>query len=107
IEYLARVPVSRQIEGFECKQLLRRAVEDILPAEITWRRKKPFGAPVEEWLAPLSQRYLENSQLVKQGVLNGEPIRRLMNGSFSGGAVSSKMWTLTALEVWFRVFIQQ
>jgi asparagine synthase (glutamine-hydrolysing) len=107
IEYLARVPVSRQIEGFACKQLLRRSVEGLLPRQIAGRRKKPFGAPVEEWLGPLRRRYLDRSHLVEHGFLEGEPLRRLVSRSLSGGVLSSKIWTLVALEVWFRVFMER
>jgi asparagine synthase (glutamine-hydrolysing) len=107
VEYLARVPVTRQIQGFECKQLLRRAVEDLLPREIAWRRKKPFGAPVEEWLGPLRLRYLRDSRLVEHGFLEREAVRRLVDRSLSGGVLSSKIWALIALEVWFRVFMER
>jgi hypothetical protein len=43
--------------------------------------------------------------LVEEGLLNEEPVRRLINRPQSGGAVSSKIWALTALEIWFRVFM--
>jgi hypothetical protein len=34
-------------------------------------------------------------------------MRQLMSRPQSGGAVSSKIWALAALEIWFRVFILQ
>lgn len=107
IEYMARVPASHQIKGFEGKQLLRHAVKDLLPDEITWRSKKPFGAPVEEWLGPLSREYLRDSRLVAEGILNGPAVQKWAARRVSGGAVSPKVWTLTALEIWFRIFIEQ
>lgn len=107
IEYMARVPVSRQIKGFEGKQLLRHAVKDLLPDAIVWRRKKPFGAPVEEWLGPLCREYLRDSRLVAEGILNGPVVEKWASRPLSGGAVSPKVWTLTALEIWFRIFIDQ
>jgi asparagine synthase (glutamine-hydrolysing) len=107
IEYLARVPMRRQIKGFEGKQLLRHAVKDLLPVEIVWRRKKAFGAPVEEWLVPLSRRYLRDSRLVAEGILRGPAVRQWAEPPLQGGIVSAKVWALIALEIWFRVFIQQ
>jgi asparagine synthase (glutamine-hydrolysing) len=51
IEFAARLPVSYLIRDGWLKWLLRKAMEDLLPTEVVWRRKKMgFPFPIVEWL---------------------------------------------------------
>ena len=50
VELCARIPPSLKLRGLREKYVLRRALEDALPRDILWRRKRPLMAPVEAWL---------------------------------------------------------
>lgn len=51
IEFAARLPISYLIRDGWLKWILRKAMEDLLPSEIVWRRRKMgFPFPITEWL---------------------------------------------------------
>jgi asparagine synthase (glutamine-hydrolysing) len=95
------------------KYILRKAVEDLLPSEIVWRKKAGFGTPVAEWLNNPQMRLitmhcLRDGKLLKE-ICVSERLSKLgkyvMDGKLkSGGAlslnVSGMIWNLVALQVW-------
>ena len=107
VEYLSRVPVSNKIHGNEGKQVLRKVASKYLPEDIVWRRKKPFGSPVNEWLAELVKIYLEDSYLVQDGSLNAEFIRTISTSDYDVHGTQTRLWSVLILEIWYRIFIRQ
>lgn len=95
------------------KYILRKAVEDLLPSEIVWRKKAGFGTPVAEWLNNPQMRMivmhcLRDGKLLKE-ICMPAPLDKLAKyvgeGKLkSGGAlaldVSGMIWNLVALQVW-------
>jgi asparagine synthase (glutamine-hydrolysing) len=95
------------------KYILRKAVEDLLPEEIVWRKKAGFGTPVAEWLNNpqirlITMHCLRDGKLLKE-ICVPERLSKLgkyvMDGKLkSGGAlslnVSGMIWNLVALQVW-------
>ena len=105
VEYLARVPVMNKIHGFEGKQLLRTIASSLLPDEIVHRRKKPFGAPVAEWIDQLSRLYLHNSRLVSDGLIRKDYLSGLISQGMASHGAHTRIWALIILELWYRVYI--
>ena len=50
IEFAASVPSEMKMKGFRGKWLLRKALGDLLPRDILYRRKRGFGIPHARWL---------------------------------------------------------
>ena len=50
IELMARVPAEYKTAGWTKKWLLKRALKDLLPEEILYRRKLGFSVPLGVWL---------------------------------------------------------
>lgn len=50
VELAASIPVGHKLHGRTGKVVLKRALQDALPAETLARRKKGFGTPVGPWL---------------------------------------------------------
>jgi asparagine synthase (glutamine-hydrolysing) len=108
VEFMSRVPPAAKMHGWTGKMLLRRAVADLLPPENARRRKKPFGAPVGEWLAAAVPVYLSDSRLVADGVLAQPGIQEVIDCRFTDPRrYDEQAWALVMLEVWYRVFIRQ
>ncbi len=107
IEYLSRVPVGNKIHGHEGKQVLRKVAGKFLPEDIVWRRKKPFGSPVQEWLAALVKIYLHDSVLVQDGILNQEALQALSGSAYEVHGNQTRLWSILILEIWYRIFIRQ
>ncbi|HMJ01857.1 MAG TPA: asparagine synthase (glutamine-hydrolyzing) [Conexibacter sp.] len=70
------------------KYVLRRAVRDLLPAEILNRPKQGFGTPMAEWLrgdfGVRAEATVARSSLVERGAISVEPIQRLFAAHRSG-----------------------
>ena len=50
VEFAAQVPDSLKIRGGVGKYILKKAVEDLLPSEIIYRKKMGFPTPLSQWL---------------------------------------------------------
>src|SRR5262249_54185357 len=50
VEFAAGVPRHMKIRNGEAKYILKKAVEDILPRDIIYRRKMGFPPPLRQWL---------------------------------------------------------
>jgi asparagine synthase (glutamine-hydrolysing) len=94
------------------KYILRKAVEDLLPPEIVWRKKAGFGTPVADWLnAPrmklLTMHCLRDGKLLKE-ICNTKSLNKLAKyvseGNLKTGtlslSVAGMIWNLVALQVW-------
>ncbi|HYK59456.1 MAG TPA: asparagine synthase-related protein [Bryobacteraceae bacterium] len=50
MEFAAQVPDELKIRGRQAKYILKKAVADLLPADIIYRRKTGFPTPIRQWL---------------------------------------------------------
>jgi asparagine synthase (glutamine-hydrolysing) len=106
VELAMAVPTSEKIRDGVGKHILKRAVSDLLPADVVWRPKQGFGAPVSSWFrGPLGEqleRQLMGSPLGELGWFRSERIRRLLDLHRSGRADRSfQLWNLLNLSTWF------
>lgn len=99
------------------KYILRKAVEDLLPKEIVWRKKQGFGTPVGEWLSnskfkDMVYDRIRHGELLKE-ICKKESLNKVCSHYKSGGYKSSGaaalgfstiVWQLFALQIWHDVF---
>lgn len=110
VEFAAALPENFKLRGRKSKYLLKRALKDLLPAEILDRRKMGFGVPVGYWLRAQMQPFLRETLLSEKSLgrnlFNPASVRRLVDEHTSGAADHANMlWTLLMLELWFERFI--
>jgi len=112
VEYTARIPAKHAIHGLAGKQVLKEAVEDLLPHDIIYRKKMGFPTPWAYWLAGPQVNDLEKILLSP---------RTLERGFFRPAAVKkmfaehranrrdhgNRIWRLLNLETWLRVCIDR
>jgi asparagine synthase (glutamine-hydrolysing) len=105
-EYVATLPDSFKRSGRHGKVILKKAVEDLLPAAILERRKHGFGVPLGAWfrgeLRPLVEdTLLDGSRLGRR--LDPAVIRRIFDDHVTRrGDRGHQLWTLLTLELWMR-----
>ena len=110
VEYALGVPRSLKVEGASGKHILKRALEDILPRDLLYTRKRGFGAPVREWfrsaLGELFDSHVLNSTLRKRDLLNYDFVSRMLiqhrNQSKDWGF---HLWALLNLSLWYERWI--
>ncbi|MBC7930882.1 MAG: asparagine synthase (glutamine-hydrolyzing), partial [Rubrivivax sp.] len=59
VEHAMGVPRELKVEGRSGKHILKRALEDVLPRDVLYKRKRGFGAPVTQWFRGEAGRTLE------------------------------------------------
>jgi asparagine synthase (glutamine-hydrolysing) len=106
VELAMAVPRGEKIRDGVGKHVLKRAVEDLLPADLVWRPKQGFGTPVSGWFrGPLGdrlERQLAGSTIHELGWLDRKAVASLLELHRSGRADRSfQLWNLLNLTAWF------
>jgi asparagine synthase (glutamine-hydrolysing) len=105
IEFAFSLHGQLKMPGYRPKQLLRQAMADILPPEITRMRKKGFNAPLPRWLKqvfrPLVGEYLSKEMLQRQGYFRFDQVDKIVKRHMSGAAEHSReIWILLMFSMW-------
>ncbi len=110
IEYAARIPASLKMRGAETKYIFKRAVEDLVPAEILDRPKQGFGVPLQQWinrqLRGRIRETLSEGRTRERGVIEPGYVHLLLDEHERGRRDhSTQLWALFMLELWQRTFM--
>ena len=109
-EFAARLPTSLKIRGRNLRYIQRKLAARYLPPQILARPKQGFSSALPYILRNeyrmLYQRYLSDSELVRLGILEREPIEELLREHQSGRADhGNRLWLLINAELWYRMMI--
>jgi asparagine synthase (glutamine-hydrolysing) len=107
------IPPNLKLKGFlrpTTKHILRRAMRDLLPAEVLRQPKAGFAAPVDYWLAhdlkEMVDDLLSETNIGKRGLFRPESVRRFVHEHRSGAEDwSMQIWQFLTLENWMRIFL--
>ncbi len=112
VEFAAGIPARYNVRGMAGKRILKKAVGDLLPDSIIYRRKVGFPTPLRAWLRGpdldqvesliLSPRSLDR-RLFEESALRQifADHRRLRRDN------TDRIWRLLNLETWCRIFIDE
>ena len=94
----------------ETKHILKRAVKDLVPAEILDRPKQGFGVPIQEWInQQLRSRIrdtLSDARTRQRGYVDSRYVDVLLDEHERGRRDHSMaLWSLVMLELWHRQFL--
>ena len=106
IEYAMGLPRDLKVKGTTGKHILKRALESVLPADVLYKPKRGFGAPINEWF-----RGPEGESLVKQLMNSSIRERNFFDYSFIQHLAdeharekrdwSANLWCLLNLSLWY------
>ncbi len=101
-----------KIRNGQGKWLVRQMAQDLLPPQVTARRKWGFKVPVGDWfrgpLKPALECVLLSQEANQRGYFHTNEIRRLITEHVQGGANHSKqLWYLFQLELWHLMFVDE
>jgi asparagine synthase (glutamine-hydrolysing) len=110
VEYAMRLPVDLKIKGANGKYILKRALEKVLPADLLYRPKRGFGAPVREWFrGPGGEELggmIMNSSMRSRNLFDYTFIARLLAEHRQGKHDwSFHLWALLNLSLWYERWI--
>jgi len=111
VEFTASIPAKYSTSGLGGKCILKAAVADLLPKDITHRKKMGFPTPWAYWLAGPQledlERMLGEPRTVARKLFRPEAIKRLFAEHRSGTRDhGNRIWRLLNLELWLRVCIE-
>jgi len=107
------IPPDLKLKGFfqpTTKHIFRKAMQDVLPAEVLRQPKAGFAAPVDYWLAndlrEMVDDLLSDTNIRNRGLFRPEAVRRFVD-EHCGGAEdwSMQIWQFLTLENWMRIFL--
>jgi asparagine synthase (glutamine-hydrolysing) len=107
------IPPALKLNGFfrqSTKHIFRRAMRNVLPAEVLHQPKAGFAAPVDYWLAndlrEMVDDLLSETNIRKRGLFRPEAVRRFVDEHRSGAEDwSMQIWQFLTLENWMRIFL--
>jgi asparagine synthase (glutamine-hydrolysing) len=110
IEFVARIPPSLKMRGFETKHIFKQAVRGLVPDEILDRPKQGFGVPIQRWINDeLRERVrgtLAEPRTLQRGYFEPSYVRRLVDEHARGRRDhSTALWALFMFELWHRTFL--
>jgi asparagine synthase (glutamine-hydrolysing) len=110
VAHVVGLPASLKLRGWTTKAVLRRAVRDLLPAEILTRPKMGFPVPLARWFRTRFSRVIDEFVLGgrarARAIFDPNAVRRLNDEHRSGAADhGERLWLLVTLEIWQRIFI--
>jgi asparagine synthase (glutamine-hydrolysing) len=112
VEYAMGVPRALKVEGKSGKHVLKRALEEVLPRDVLYKRKRGFGAPVGGWFRGASAAGLEsrvmNSAMRRRGFLDYAYVARLFEEHRRGARDHGfHLWALLNLSLWYEGWIEE
>jgi asparagine synthase (glutamine-hydrolysing) len=109
-EFAARMPSNVKVRGRNLRYLQRKLAARYLPPEILTRSKQGFSSALPYILKneyrDMYAQFLKDSELVRAGILAGEPIQQMLDEHLGGRADhGNRLWLLINSEVWYRMMI--
>lgn len=99
VEFLNSLPANFKLRGFKEKFLLKKLMEDKLPAEIIARPKKGFGIPLSDWIRKDLKEEINAVLLNKDDFFNQSYIELLIRQHHSGRYNHRKLiWNLYVIK---------
>ncbi|HEX3187796.1 MAG TPA: asparagine synthase (glutamine-hydrolyzing) [Pyrinomonadaceae bacterium] len=110
VEYALALPRSLKVQGVTGKHILKRALEEVLPHDLLYERKRGFGAPVREWfregLGVWFDEHLMNSTMRRRDLLDYEFVGRMLDEHRKRTKDwGFHLWALLNLSLWYERWI--
>lgn len=111
VEFSMDIPEEWKTRNGVAKYLLKKAVEDLIPHDVIYRKKMGFGAPMAEWLrgdfGKQAESAVMGSALLKRGHINVTYVQKLFDEHRSGRRDTSLyIWTLFNLTSWYDYWVE-
>ena len=110
VEFSTRIPDRLKIRGGTQKYILKKAVEDLLPANIIYRKKMGFPTPIRRWLLDPKAEPLYAALRSRDGLLASyldmREVDALVERHRSGFEdATDRVWRLLNLQLWGDLFL--
>jgi len=110
IRFMAQVPPRLKMPRLRKKNIMRRAMQGILPAEILNKKKVGLEMPYSRWfkneLKDLLTRYLGPTNIAQRGLFKPQAVQALVDDHLMGRRDNGRaLWGLMNYMVWLELYI--
>ena len=110
VEFSTRVPARLKIRHGVGKYIVKKAVEDLLPKEITYRKKMGFPTPLRQWLLDRRAQglfeWLRDPNGLVASCVDQAQVEQLLGRQQAGSEDGTdRIWRLLNLQIWGDVFL--
>ena len=109
LEFAASLPPHYKLKGFTLKYIWKKALSKRVPDRILKRKKAGFPVPYEFWLRnnfkDQIRDILTDRKTVERGYFERSAVEKLINANTDFGTYSKEVFSLVALELWHRMFL--
>ena len=110
VSFASRISANIKQKGRHGKIILKKAMEPFLPADIIYRPKTGFGAPLRHWmryeLNDMLEDLLSVQSVKKRGIFDEKAVQELISSNQQGKIDASyTLLSLLSIEIWFRSFL--
>jgi asparagine synthase (glutamine-hydrolysing) len=111
VEFAMRIPEHMKIRGGSRKYILKKAVEDVLPEDIIYRKKMGFPTPFQQWMSEPRAAKIFNLLRARDGILaeylDRKEIDRLLDRHERRICdATDRIWRLLNLQMWDEIFLR-
>jgi asparagine synthase (glutamine-hydrolysing) len=112
MQLAARIPEDIKLRQGTTKWVLKKAMERHLPADILYRSKTGFGAPLRKWIADdlkdTIADLLSPARLAQRGLFNPASVAQILRDNEADKADHAYLiYALLTLELWMMTFIDR
>lgn len=112
VEFAMRLPARLKIMNGYGKYILRLAMNDKLPPDIVWTKKRPVVTPQREWmlscLKPWVEDIIYSQRFAERNLIDARAVQRAFTKYLTEKPDNAfPIWQWINLELWFRIFIDQ
>lgn len=110
VEYASTLPDRFKQRGSTGKWILKKSMESYLPADVIYRPKTGFGAPLRSWLKNELRNelldLLSPTSLSARNIFDAEAARKLIEDNDAGRVDGTyTLFSMMCIEIWFRHFV--
>jgi asparagine synthase (glutamine-hydrolysing) len=110
VEFAASVPPHMKLRGKQGKYIVKKAVEDLIPRDIVYRKKMGFPTPITAWLlreeAGTIRDYLRDPEGVLAAYANSSYVTELLDKHVRGiHDATDRIWRLLNLQLWGDIYL--
>jgi asparagine synthase (glutamine-hydrolysing) len=110
VEFSASVPAALKIRRGTGKYVLKKAVEDLLPRDIIYRKKMGFPTPLRQWLqgqdAERLLAMLTSGDGLVTSLVDRQALNQLLDRHRRGiEDATDRIWRLLNLQIWGEIFL--
>lgn len=111
LEFAASIPPQYKLHGFNTKHILKKAFSNKVPEEILHRKKTGFPVPYDSWLRndlkSTIYNLLMDKKSIERGYFNKKGVEKMINQNLLTNSYPKEIFSLVALELWQRIFIEK